>query len=89
MLQNEPSESELYNDPPPSSLGFLVVLDFYLFVFSSFESVKNTVFILKGLATTSSLESISLAHCPIGDGGLESKLRIKNVSIYFFLIVFK
>ncbi|XP_010155067.1 PREDICTED: centrosomal protein of 78 kDa-like, partial [Eurypyga helias] len=32
-----------------------------------------------GLATTSSLESISLAHCPIGDGGLETICQsVKN-----------
>lgn len=34
---------------------------------------KNVYFILKGLVDTSSLESLSLAHSPIGDGGLESK----------------
>ncbi|XP_065405509.1 centrosomal protein of 78 kDa isoform X7 [Chrysemys picta bellii] len=32
---------------------------------------RDLIFLTKGLAKTSSLESLSLAHCPIGDGGLE------------------
>ncbi|XP_053888922.1 centrosomal protein of 78 kDa isoform X2 [Malaclemys terrapin pileata] len=33
---------------------------------------RDLIFLTKGLAKTSSLESLSLAHCPIGDGGLET-----------------
>ncbi|KAM9139043.1 centrosomal protein of 78 kDa isoform 2-T8 [Pangshura tecta] len=33
---------------------------------------RDLIFLTKGLAMTSSLESMSLAHCPIGDGGLET-----------------
>ncbi|XP_068785145.1 centrosomal protein of 78 kDa isoform X3 [Struthio camelus] len=32
---------------------------------------RDLILLTKGLAKTSSLESVSLAHCPIGDGGLE------------------
>ncbi|XP_062984638.1 centrosomal protein of 78 kDa isoform X2 [Elgaria multicarinata webbii] len=32
---------------------------------------KDLIFLTKGLANTSSLERLSLAHSPIGDGGLE------------------
>ncbi|XP_042643846.1 centrosomal protein of 78 kDa isoform X2 [Tyto alba] len=32
---------------------------------------RDLILLTKGLATASSLESVSLAHCPIGDGGLE------------------
>ncbi|XP_063278933.1 centrosomal protein of 78 kDa isoform X2 [Prinia subflava] len=40
----------------------------------------------KGLATASSLESISLAHCPIGDGGLETICQsIKNTATIRFV----
>ncbi|NWS35250.1 CEP78 protein, partial [Polioptila caerulea] len=43
-------------------------------------------FILKGLATASSLESISLAYCPIGDGGLETICQsIKNTATIRFV----
>ncbi|XP_010724074.1 centrosomal protein of 78 kDa isoform X2 [Meleagris gallopavo] len=39
---------------------------------------RDLIFLTEGLATTSSLESISLAHCPIGDGGLEICQCVKN-----------
>ncbi|XP_004949234.1 centrosomal protein of 78 kDa isoform X2 [Gallus gallus] len=39
---------------------------------------RDLILLTKGLATTSSLESISLAHCPIGDGGLEICQSMKN-----------
>ncbi|XP_052556729.1 centrosomal protein of 78 kDa isoform X1 [Tympanuchus pallidicinctus] len=40
---------------------------------------RDLILLTKGLATTSSLESISLAHCPIGDGGLETVCQsVKN-----------
>ncbi|XP_030323110.1 centrosomal protein of 78 kDa [Calypte anna] len=40
---------------------------------------RDLILLTKGLATTSSLESVSLAHCPIGDGGLETICQsIKN-----------
>ncbi|NWW93084.1 CEP78 protein, partial [Rhynochetos jubatus] len=40
---------------------------------------RDLILLTKGLATTSSLESISLAHCPIGDGGLETICQsVKN-----------
>ncbi|NWX44337.1 CEP78 protein, partial [Steatornis caripensis] len=32
---------------------------------------RDLILLTKGLATASSVESVSLAHCPIGDGGLE------------------
>ncbi|NXT48804.1 CEP78 protein, partial [Pluvianellus socialis] len=32
---------------------------------------RDLILLTKGLATASSLQSLSLAHCPIGDGGLE------------------
>ncbi|XP_065601587.1 centrosomal protein of 78 kDa [Cyrtonyx montezumae] len=37
---------------------------------------RDLILLTKGLATTSSLESISLAYCPIGDGGLEKVCQI-------------
>ncbi|NXI44640.1 CEP78 protein, partial [Galbula dea] len=33
---------------------------------------RDLILLTKGLATASSLESVSLAHCPIGDRGLET-----------------
>ncbi|NXI63755.1 CEP78 protein, partial [Anseranas semipalmata] len=40
---------------------------------------RDLVLLTKGLAKTSSLENISLAHCPIGDGGLETICQsVKN-----------
>ncbi|NXA36700.1 CEP78 protein, partial [Eudromia elegans] len=40
---------------------------------------RDLILLTKGLAKTSSLESISLAHCPIGDGGLETICQsVKN-----------
>ncbi|KFP94971.1 Centrosomal protein of 78 kDa, partial [Haliaeetus albicilla] len=40
---------------------------------------RDLILLTKGLATASSLESLSLAHCPIGDGGLETICQsIKN-----------
>ncbi|XP_031951763.1 centrosomal protein of 78 kDa isoform X2 [Corvus moneduloides] len=39
----------------------------------------------KGLASASSLESVSLAHCPIGDGGLEICQSIKNMATIRFV----
>ncbi|NXJ63311.1 CEP78 protein, partial [Rostratula benghalensis] len=40
---------------------------------------RDLILLTKGLATASSLESISLAHCPIGDGGLETICQsVKN-----------
>ncbi|KAL8207454.1 UNVERIFIED_CONTAM: Centrosomal protein of 78 kDa, partial [Gekko kuhli] len=40
---------------------------------------KDLIFLRKGLVDTSSLESLSLAHSPIGDGGLEIICRsVKN-----------
>ncbi|NWR91776.1 CEP78 protein, partial [Furnarius figulus] len=42
---------------------------------------RDLTLLTKGLATASSLESISLAHCPIGDGGLETICQsIKNTA---------
>ncbi|NXK38002.1 CEP78 protein, partial [Piprites chloris] len=42
---------------------------------------RDLTLLTKGLATTSSLESVSLAHCPIGDGGLETICQsIKNTA---------
>ncbi|XP_074850833.1 centrosomal protein of 78 kDa isoform X2 [Carettochelys insculpta] len=40
---------------------------------------RDLIFLTKGLAKTSCLESLSLAHCPIGDGGLETICQsVKN-----------
>uniref|UniRef100_A0A8B9M426 Centrosomal protein of 78 kDa n=1 Tax=Accipiter nisus TaxID=211598 RepID=A0A8B9M426_9AVES len=40
---------------------------------------RDLILLTKGLATASSLESVSLAYCPIGDGGLETICQsIKN-----------
>ncbi|NXC44056.1 CEP78 protein, partial [Penelope pileata] len=40
---------------------------------------RDLILLTKGLAATSSLESISLAHCPIGDEGLETICQsVKN-----------
>ncbi|NXP79117.1 CEP78 protein, partial [Ramphastos sulfuratus] len=40
---------------------------------------KDLIVLTKGLATASSLESVSLAHCPIGDRGLETICQsVKN-----------
>ncbi|KAM9262510.1 centrosomal protein of 78 kDa [Morus bassanus] len=40
---------------------------------------RDLILLTKGLATSSSLESVSLAHCPIGDGGLETICQsVKN-----------
>ncbi|XP_053910524.1 centrosomal protein of 78 kDa isoform X2 [Cuculus canorus] len=40
---------------------------------------RDLMLLTKGLATASSLQSVSLAHCPIGDGGLETICQsIKN-----------
>ncbi|NWV35929.1 CEP78 protein, partial [Grantiella picta] len=42
---------------------------------------RDLTLLTKGLATASSLESVSLAHCPIGDGGLETVCQsIKNIA---------
>ncbi|KAF1561148.1 UNVERIFIED_CONTAM: Centrosomal protein of 78 kDa, partial [Eudyptes pachyrhynchus] len=42
---------------------------------------RDLILLTKGLATASSLESVSLAHCPIGDGGLETICQsVKNSS---------
>ncbi|KFW76574.1 Centrosomal protein of 78 kDa, partial [Manacus vitellinus] len=42
---------------------------------------RDLTLLTKGLATASSLESVSLAHCPIGDGGLETICQsIKNAA---------
>ncbi|XP_074787337.1 centrosomal protein of 78 kDa isoform X2 [Athene noctua] len=39
----------------------------------------DLILLTKGLATASSLESVSLAHCPIGDGGLQTICQsVKN-----------
>ncbi|NXT11989.1 CEP78 protein, partial [Prunella fulvescens] len=47
---------------------------------------RDLVLLTKGLATASSLESISLAHCPIGDGGLETICQgIKNTATIRFV----
>lgn len=72
-----------------SSLGNLVTWYFLYFFFLLFEPGNHIVcFILKGLATASCLESVSLAHCPIGDGGLESKFRIKTCKYTFLFLSF-
>ncbi|NXK10119.1 CEP78 protein, partial [Herpetotheres cachinnans] len=40
---------------------------------------RDLILLTKGLATASSLESVSLAYCPIGDGGLETICQsVKN-----------
>ncbi|XP_074711796.1 centrosomal protein of 78 kDa isoform X3 [Strix uralensis] len=40
---------------------------------------RDLILLTKGLATASSLESVSLAHCPIGDGGLQTICQsVKN-----------
>ncbi|PKU43638.1 centrosomal protein of 78 kda [Limosa lapponica baueri] len=40
---------------------------------------RDLILLTKGLATAASLESVSLAHCPIGDGGLETICQsVKN-----------
>ncbi|XP_051498272.1 centrosomal protein of 78 kDa isoform X2 [Apus apus] len=40
---------------------------------------RDLILLTKGLATALSLESVSLAHCPIGDGGLETICQsVKN-----------
>ncbi|KFV00580.1 Centrosomal protein of 78 kDa, partial [Pterocles gutturalis] len=40
---------------------------------------RDLILLTKGLAAASSLESVSLAHCPIGDGGLETICQsVKN-----------
>ncbi|NXE88007.1 CEP78 protein, partial [Menura novaehollandiae] len=42
---------------------------------------RDLTLLTKGLATASSLESVSLAYCPIGDGGLETICQsIKNTA---------
>ncbi|NWS22021.1 CEP78 protein, partial [Pachyramphus minor] len=42
---------------------------------------RDLTLLTKGLAAASSLESVSLAHCPIGDGGLETICQsIKNTA---------
>ncbi|NXU42927.1 CEP78 protein, partial [Drymodes brunneopygia] len=47
---------------------------------------RDLVLLIKGLAAASSLESISLAHCPIGDGGLETICQsIKNKATIKFV----
>uniref|UniRef100_A0A8C8SIC8 Centrosomal protein of 78 kDa n=1 Tax=Pelusios castaneus TaxID=367368 RepID=A0A8C8SIC8_9SAUR len=43
---------------------------------------RDLIFLTQGLAKTSSLESLSLAHCPIGDGGLETICQsVRNSAI--------
>ncbi|NXO96400.1 CEP78 protein, partial [Certhia brachydactyla] len=47
---------------------------------------RDLALLTKGLATASSLESVSLAHCPIGDGGLETICQsIKNTDTIRFV----
>ncbi|XP_064259146.1 centrosomal protein of 78 kDa isoform X1 [Passer domesticus] len=47
---------------------------------------RDLALLTKGLATASSLESVSLAHCPIGDGGLETICQsIKNTTTIRFV----
>uniref|UniRef100_H0YYY1 Centrosomal protein of 78 kDa n=1 Tax=Taeniopygia guttata TaxID=59729 RepID=H0YYY1_TAEGU len=47
---------------------------------------RDLALLTKGLATASSLESVSLAHCPIGDEGLETICQsIKNTTTIRFL----
>ncbi|NWW24447.1 CEP78 protein, partial [Falcunculus frontatus] len=47
---------------------------------------RDLALLTKGLASASSLESVSLAHCPIGDGGLETICQsIKNTTTIRFV----
>ncbi|NXH94997.1 CEP78 protein, partial [Pachycephala philippinensis] len=47
---------------------------------------RDLALLTKGLASASSLESVSLAHCPIGDGGLETICQsIKNTATIRFI----
>ncbi|NXP57938.1 CEP78 protein, partial [Chloropsis cyanopogon] len=47
---------------------------------------RDLALLIKGLATASSLESVSLAYCPIGDGGLEKICQsIKNTATIRFV----
>ncbi|NXD90212.1 CEP78 protein, partial [Chaetorhynchus papuensis] len=47
---------------------------------------RDLALLTKGLASASSLESVSLAHCPIGDGGLETICQsIKNTATIRFV----
>ncbi|XP_066037881.1 centrosomal protein of 78 kDa isoform X2 [Chamaea fasciata] len=47
---------------------------------------RDLALLTKGLATASSLESVSLAHCPIGDDGLETICQsIKNTATIRFV----
>ncbi|XP_037980642.1 centrosomal protein of 78 kDa isoform X4 [Motacilla alba alba] len=47
---------------------------------------RDLALLTKGLATASSLESVSLAHCPIGDGGLATICQsIKNTATIRFV----
>ncbi|NXO82246.1 CEP78 protein, partial [Sitta europaea] len=47
---------------------------------------RDLTLLTKGLAAASSLESVSLAHCPIGDGGLETICQsIKNTATIRFV----
>ncbi|CAN8220184.1 unnamed protein product [Coccothraustes coccothraustes] len=47
---------------------------------------RDLALLTKGLAAASSLESVSLAHCPIGDGGLETICQsIKNIATIRFV----
>ncbi|XP_066195176.1 centrosomal protein of 78 kDa isoform X1 [Sylvia atricapilla] len=47
---------------------------------------RDLALLTKGLATASSLESVSLAHCPIGDDGLEAICKsIKNTATIRFV----
>ncbi|XP_058683658.1 centrosomal protein of 78 kDa isoform X2 [Poecile atricapillus] len=47
---------------------------------------RDLALLTKGLAAASSLESVSLAHCPIGDGGLEKICQsIKNTATIRFV----
>ncbi|XP_054042594.1 centrosomal protein of 78 kDa isoform X1 [Rissa tridactyla] len=47
---------------------------------------RDLILLTKGLATASSLESVSLAHCPIGDGGLETICQsVKNSATIRFV----
>ncbi|NXH30858.1 CEP78 protein, partial [Myiagra hebetior] len=47
---------------------------------------RDLALLAKGLASASSLESVSLAYCPIGDGGLETICQsIKNTATIRFV----
>ncbi|NWT79563.1 CEP78 protein, partial [Lanius ludovicianus] len=47
---------------------------------------RDLALLTEGLASASSLESVSLAHCPIGDGGLEMICQsIKNTTTIRFV----